>query len=244
MAVCAVLQGQDAIPFLEKLVVGDVQSLTDGTGSLSLMLNESGGIIDDTVITKVSPTEIYMVLNAGCAEKDLAHIKTQLAQHTGDVQLTVHDDRSLLALQGPKAISALQPLVEADLSKVYFSHFRQGLTIAGVQNCFLTRTGCATCSPTSPCCTANHHTHRALLTIRCTKSKSCLLDAAGILQRRLCITQLANFQLSMLTVLFFCQCCTRTADHPDSHGAPGMVCSGTRGRMVLNCPSLVKELWQ
>lgn len=136
------MQGKDAIQFLEKLVVGDVQSLADGTGSLSVMLNESGGIIDDTVITKVTPTEIYMVLNAGCADKDLAHINTQLAQQTGDVQLTVHDDRSLLALQGPKAVSCLQPLIETDLSKVYFSHFRQGLTIAGVRDCFLTRTGC------------------------------------------------------------------------------------------------------
>jgi aminomethyltransferase len=140
----AVLQGKDAIPFLEKLVVGDLQNLADGTGSLSVMLNERGGIIDDTVITKVSPTEIYMVLNAGCADKDLTHINSHLAQHSGDVQLTVHDDRSLLALQGPKAASVLQPLVETDLSKVYFSHFRQGLAIAGVKDCFLTRTGCAT----------------------------------------------------------------------------------------------------
>lgn len=139
----AVLQGKDAIPFVEKLVVGDVQRLADGTGSLSLMLNERGGIIDDTVITKVTPTEIYMVLNAGCADKDLAHINAQLAQQTGDVKLTVHDDRSLLAVQGPKAVSSLQTLTDTDLSKVYFSHFRQGVTIAGVGDCFLTRTGCA-----------------------------------------------------------------------------------------------------
>jgi hypothetical protein len=91
------LQSEDVTPFLEKLV-GDLQNLSDGTGSLSVMLNENGGIIDDTVITKVSPTEIYMVLNAGCADKDLAHIRTHLAQRTGDVQLTVHDDSSLLAL--------------------------------------------------------------------------------------------------------------------------------------------------
>lgn len=123
-------------------MVGDIQSLKDGTGSLSLMCNESGGIIDDTVITKVSPTEIYMVLNAGCADKDLEHINAQLSQHSGDVELTVHDDRSLLALQGPRAAEVLQHFVEEDLSKVYFSHFRQGLSIAGVKECFLTRTGC------------------------------------------------------------------------------------------------------
>lgn len=136
------LQGRDAIAFLETLVVGDIQKLEDGTGSLSVMTNSSGGIIDDTVITKVSGSEIYMVLNAGCRDKDLAHIREQHSKYSGDVNITVHDDRSLLALQGPKAAEVLQPLVQEDLSKVYFSNFRQGLNIAGASDCFLTRTGC------------------------------------------------------------------------------------------------------
>lgn len=42
------LQGKDAIPFLESLVVGDIASLADGTGTLSVFTNEKGGIIDDT----------------------------------------------------------------------------------------------------------------------------------------------------------------------------------------------------
>lgn len=46
-------QGKDAVKFLEGLVVGDVANLKDGTGSLSVFTNEQGGIIDDTVITKV-----------------------------------------------------------------------------------------------------------------------------------------------------------------------------------------------
>ncbi len=47
------MQGKDAISFLEGLVVGDIQGLADGTGSLSVFTNEKGGIIDDTVVTKV-----------------------------------------------------------------------------------------------------------------------------------------------------------------------------------------------
>ncbi len=46
-------QGKDAIRFLEGLVVGDVAGLADGTGTLSVFTNERGGIIDDTVVTKV-----------------------------------------------------------------------------------------------------------------------------------------------------------------------------------------------
>lgn len=56
--------------------------------------------------------------------------------------MTVHDDRSLLALQGPAAVETLAPLVDIDLSKVYFSDFHK-LDIAGIP-CYLTRTGCAT----------------------------------------------------------------------------------------------------
>lgn len=47
------VQGKDAISFLEGLVVGDIAALQNGTGSLSLLTNETGGVIDDSVITKV-----------------------------------------------------------------------------------------------------------------------------------------------------------------------------------------------
>ena len=45
---CVCLQGKDAVPFLEGLVVGDVAGLADGTGTLSVFTNEQGGVIDDT----------------------------------------------------------------------------------------------------------------------------------------------------------------------------------------------------
>ncbi len=90
-------QGKDAIKFIESLVVGDVAGLADGTGSLSVITNEKGGIIDDTVVTKartsarprarscanlasqVTNEHLYMVVNAGCREKDLAHLNKHLS---------------------------------------------------------------------------------------------------------------------------------------------------------------------
>jgi hypothetical protein len=59
--VCCGEQGKDAVPFLEGLVVGDIKGLKDGTGSLSVFTNEKGGIIDDTVITKVSKQHSQVV---------------------------------------------------------------------------------------------------------------------------------------------------------------------------------------
>lgn len=136
------LKGKDAISFLETLVVGDIAGLKDGTGSLSVFTNEKGGIIDDTVITKLSADEIYLVVNAGCRDKDLAHIGKHLdaAKAQGkNVGMDVHDDRSLLAVQGPAAPEAVQALTKDDLSTLYFGMFRK-LDIGGVP-CWVTRTG-------------------------------------------------------------------------------------------------------
>jgi aminomethyltransferase len=96
------LKGRGAIPFLESLVVADVAALRDGTGTLTVFTNEQGGAIDDSVIAKVTDHHIYLVVNAGCRDKDLAHIEAHMEAFNkkgGDVKWHIHDDRSLLALQ-------------------------------------------------------------------------------------------------------------------------------------------------
>ena len=133
------LSGADAERFVESLVVGDISGLKAGTGTLSVMLDEAGGIIDDTVVTRVGGGEVYMVLNAGCAEKDLAHIGAHLAEFSGDCSLKVHHDRSLLALQGPKAARVLQTLTSEDLSQLYFGMLKP-VQVNGAA-CWVMRTG-------------------------------------------------------------------------------------------------------
>ena len=96
------LKGKDCIPFLEKLVIADVAGLAPGTGTLTVFTNEKGGAIDDSVITKVKDNHIYLVVNAGCRDKDLAHIEEHMKAYKskgGDVSWHIHDERSLLALQ-------------------------------------------------------------------------------------------------------------------------------------------------
>lgn len=136
------LKGKDCIPFLEKLVIADVAGLAPGTGTLTVFTNEKGGAIDDSVITKVKDDLIYLVVNAGCRDKDLAHIEEHMKAFQakgGDVSWHIHDERSLLALQGPLAAPTLQHLTKVDLSKIYFGEF-QIIDINGAQ-CYLTRTG-------------------------------------------------------------------------------------------------------
>ena len=105
---CWCLQGKETIPFLEKLVVGDIAGIENGSGSLTVFTNDKGGIIDDTVLTKVTVVkarrscaalpllsfcshrskfppgvqvaddEVYLVINAGCRDKDIKHLQSHL----------------------------------------------------------------------------------------------------------------------------------------------------------------------
>ena len=136
------IRGKDATAFLESLVVADLKGLKDGTGTLSVMTNERGGIIDDTVITKINSNNYYVVLNAGCAEKDQKHINAHLAKAKAkgmDVDFIVHSDRALLAFQGPKTMEVLQRFTDFDLSKLYFGMFTEMKVNGG--NVWITRTG-------------------------------------------------------------------------------------------------------
>lgn len=67
--------GKDSIAFVESLIVGDIEALGENQGTLSLLTTEKGGIIDDLIVSKTKEGYLYVVSNAGCAEKDFTHIK-------------------------------------------------------------------------------------------------------------------------------------------------------------------------
>jgi hypothetical protein len=79
------MQGKDAVEFLESLIVGDVASLEDRTGTLSVFTNDKGGIIDDSVITKVCYENMHCILLhmlCCCSSKRLAQsVPAMLRKH-------------------------------------------------------------------------------------------------------------------------------------------------------------------
>ena len=97
-------RGKDAAAFLEHMTVVDTKALHHGKASLSLLMNEKGGITDDCIITKVKDDHFYVVLNAGCKYKDMKHMANYMGKFK-DCSLEYHseDERSLIAIQGPKA---------------------------------------------------------------------------------------------------------------------------------------------
>lgn len=132
--------GRDREDFIESLTVGDIKGLKEGESRLSVFTNENGGIIDDTVVTKRKDS-LAIVLNAGCADKDLKHIQSAVKRFGKDVELVVNRERSLMALQGPQSVSVLQQLMSVDLSRVAFMHSLDNVVVAGIEGCSISRSG-------------------------------------------------------------------------------------------------------
>ena len=116
--------GTSAVDFVNFVTTNDVAALALGQVHYSTILNERGTIEDDCLVYRF-PDRMMMVVNASNVAKDFAHI----ARHTGRFGVTLEDvsDRmGLLALQGPQAVSILQPLADTDLSKIGYYHFAEG----------------------------------------------------------------------------------------------------------------------
>ena len=135
--------GNDRAAFLETLVVGDIAGLAENHGLLSLVTNEKGGILDDTVITNAGD-HIYMVVNGATKFGDMEHFEQQLATFQGDVTMEyLEDEYQLLALQGPGAAEVVQQLLPStfDLTRMPFMT-GTSTTLDGVEHCRITRYVC------------------------------------------------------------------------------------------------------
>eukprot|EP00962_Isochrysis_galbana_P055181 scaffold26898_cov107-Isochrysis_galbana.AAC.1 len=62
---------------MESLCVADLAALPPGMGTLSVLTNAGGGIIDDMIVTNAGE-HLYMVINAGHEDKDLPHMEEHL----------------------------------------------------------------------------------------------------------------------------------------------------------------------
>lgn len=125
---------------MERIVLGDIAGLGDGQGCLSLVTNEQGGILDDTVITKEADY-VYMVVNGATKFGDMKHFEEQMAAFDGDVTMEyLEDTMQLLAVQGPGAATAIAKLLPAgfDLTNMAFMTGTT-TTLDGIEGCRITR---------------------------------------------------------------------------------------------------------
>ena len=104
----AELRGDGAAAALERLTPAEVQALRPGRQRYALLMNPSGGIIDDFMVANLGD-RLFLVVNASRKAVDLAAIDAALP---AGVTLVPRPDRALLALQGPGAEAILARLAE------------------------------------------------------------------------------------------------------------------------------------
>ena len=138
------LTGSDADAALERLTPTDVGAIAEGRVRYSLFLDDNGGVLDDLMIARLDG-DLQLVVNAGRADHDIAHLRANLdganldsANLDSNVTMQVRDDRALLALQGPQAPHVLHRL-GVDLDGFVFMQVRH-VAIDGV-DCIVTRSG-------------------------------------------------------------------------------------------------------
>ena len=102
--------GADRAKFIEKVVVGDIQGLGDGEGLLSLITNDNGGIMDDTVITNAGDF-VYMVVNGATKFGDMEHFQKHLDDFDGDVTMEYLEDT--MQLLGGGQAPGQRPMFQA-----------------------------------------------------------------------------------------------------------------------------------
>lgn len=132
------ISGPNALALIQKVTTNDASTLTIGRAQYSCLPNNEGGIIDDLIIYKMKEEEYLLVVNASNIDKDWDWISSH--NDINAEMKNLSDDYSLLAIQGPKAIEAMQSLTSVDLSAIKYYHFEVG-PFAGIENVIISATG-------------------------------------------------------------------------------------------------------
>jgi len=129
------LFGAGAAAALERLVPGELLALKPQRQRYTLLTTASGGILDDLMVANLGGERLFLVVNASRKDGDFAHIAADLP---AGVRLERHDDRALLALQGPTAAAVLGALAPATAELPFMGV--AAITIDGA-DCLVSRSG-------------------------------------------------------------------------------------------------------
>lgn len=143
-----IVRGKEATAFLQSATSNDVSKLTPGEIQYSCMPNKKGGIVDDLLVYRlddapemtVAGEESYMlVVNASNELKDWRWLK-RLSRGFDVKMQNISSKTGLIAVQGPKAVEALQKLTDIELGSMKYYTFRRG-RFAGCNNVVVSATG-------------------------------------------------------------------------------------------------------
>lgn len=131
------VRGPRALEVVQRLTTNDAGTLVDGKIHYSAFLTERGTFVDDLLTYRLAADDYLLVVNAGNTPKDVAWAKAQ-AVDGGSVE-DQSPEWAQIALQGPRSLEILQPLVDAPLSPIGYYHFVRA-RVTGVPS-IVSRTG-------------------------------------------------------------------------------------------------------
>jgi aminomethyltransferase len=132
------VHGGEALDFLQHVTTNDASRLKVGQAQYSLLLNETGGVIDDIIVYRDSPDNYLIVVNAGCKDKDWEWLSLQARAYRTRLS-DESDETALIAVQGPKARGLVAELVDRPMPELRRFHCVT-ILVAGV-GCTVSRTG-------------------------------------------------------------------------------------------------------
>jgi aminomethyltransferase len=135
------VSGQSALELLQWVCSNDISKIKVGGAQYNCLPNDLGGIVDDLIVYRIKEEQYLLVVNASNIDKDWAWINDQNVAKGFEADLkNISEGYSLLAIQGPKAIEAMQPLTEVDLAAIKFYTFEVA-SFAGIPNVIISATG-------------------------------------------------------------------------------------------------------
>ena len=132
------ISGENALALIQKVTSNDAAVLTVGKAQYSCLPNNEGGILDDLIVYRMKENQYLLVVNASNIKKDWDWISSH--NDLGAEMKNLSDDYSLLAIQGPKAIEAMQSLTAIDLLTISYYSFEVA-DFCGFEHVIISATG-------------------------------------------------------------------------------------------------------
>ena len=133
------VSGDNALALIQKVTSNDASKLAIGDAQYSCFPNENMGIVDDLICYRIKENTYLLVVNASNIEKDWNWISKYNKEFGAELK-DLSEDYSLLAIQGPKAVEAMQSLSSLDLAAIPFYKFKVG-DFAGIEHVIISATG-------------------------------------------------------------------------------------------------------
>ena len=133
------VEGPSALYLLQHICSNDISKLVPGKAQYNYLPNKEGGVVDDLIVYQLDTEKYLLVVNASNIEKDWDHILKHNKKFNAGLE-DVSKETALLAIQGPKAIMAMQSICDARIDLLSnYSHTTS--TFAGVKNVMVATTG-------------------------------------------------------------------------------------------------------